>query len=506
MKKFRRIETDYVAIGIIAACLIFIGAFEMISPSKVIQRAINHSIAEYSVRETANTPWLDESLDDVIKEGDISADVALNITEGKYKDAGFSLKTDRSDSKKMAQTKFDLNYNGTAALTLNAYADSENAVLSVPVLYDKNIKLNINDLTKRIYDAAGIQYDSESTDENIFFNPKIEDSTYPYMLENIKKGAAVSHKVAWNSISNNIDCVSLPKSEVNGLNCKGYEIRISGEDAKAYFTALAEQLFNNTDFKNGTSAYFENIYNKNMFMFQMYYGIATPQDFSNYMLEGYKSLFDQFINNVDFDETSIQVFINNGKLISGKIGVPVLSGGQQLDLNIDVDFNGKNVPTDNLNVSFGAVSQGEQIKFMFSDTNNVEGSKCTTGKTITIDNPDSTNKLSLVTTYDNADNNFTATATVEANDVEVIKANANGVVKTENGYVTADMDNISFTDGEVNMSANGHLYIQKLNNEITPIDGADAVDILNADDEQMQQIQKTISENLEKIITMFVGQ
>ncbi|MGN1317774.1 MAG: hypothetical protein ACI4VF_02075 [Lachnospirales bacterium] len=496
--KFRRIETDYVAIGLIAFCLILIGAFELFSPSKVITRAVNKSFCEYSQRETANMPWINESVDKTIEEGNVSADFAINASEGSLKGAGLSFSVDRNDSKKTAQANLNLNYNGTAALAVKAYADNENVILSSPMLYDKNIQIDVDTISKNIYNQSGIHYD-ENTKQNIFFEPNVKDNTYLYTYDYISKGIKASGIKSWSKVQN-VALTKLDKTEVNGYNCKGYEVRLNGEDSKILISEFVEALSTDSNFKKGLSAYCEKQFNSNPMVYQFYYGVDSADKLASLYVESYKYMINQILEQGEVGEATAQFYINSGRLIRFQAVETITLQGQTLDINAYVNFDGSVNPTDNLGISLSLSSQGNETRFDVMDTNNIEGTKYTTNKSLTVINNVDVNSVSLATTYDKNDNSFTAKAAMEYNDAVVLSAEANGTVESKDGYITADAEKITFnSDGNIT-TCNGHLYIKPLENNIEPIEG-EAVDILNMEENEASEILNGIQEKLSGILS-----
>jgi hypothetical protein len=502
--KFRRIETDYVAIGIIAVCLLCIGMNELFNPANVIERAISKSICEYSARETANSPWLDEDLNKNIESGNISAGIALNVSDGMYKGAGIEFNIDRNDSNQTAQAAANLNLNGTALLALKSYADNETAVVSVPALYDKNFSVDVNQLSKNIYNMSGIDFDPESENENVFFNTKVSDSTYNVIYNDLSKAFKTAGNMAWRKASSEREFTSLEKSEVNNLQCKGYEIKLMPEGSKIFLTAFGEELFNNNNFKNAMYTLAKSEFSKNGFAYQLYYQINSPADLSAKLIEGYKAGYDSIINSGELGETSMQLFINSGRLIKGQFGVAITASGQQLDITCDVDFNGENNPTDAVSASIGMYSQGNQIKLSAIDNNVVDGTKINTNKTFSYDNPNGLVSFSFNSSYDEENNNFTADFIQSANDVENTVVKASGTVETQKGgYINADITSFDVVVENQNvLKANGSLFVNPLENEITPIEG-ETIDLLNMDEEQANEIMGQIDQKLSEIISKF---
>lgn len=496
--KFRRIETDYVAIILIVFCLVCIGLNELFNPANIIARAVDKSFCEYNARETANSPWLNEELDKNIENGNLSVDFALNSTEGNLKNAGISLKLDRNDSKKAAQANFNLNYNGTALLALDAYADNDNVILKAPALYEKNLSVDTDFLSKNIYAMSGIHYDAD-TKQNIFFDPAVKDNTYNYAFDYVSNGVTTSGRKAWRSINDYVELTSLEKTEVNGLNCKGYEIKVNSEGSKIFLTTFGEALFTDSSFKKGLASYFEKDYNANPMLYQLYYGISSGEQLADMIISAYQNMYNNMVENSEIGDITLQIYINSGRLISFQSTGFLTSQGAQLDVNSTLNFDGTDKPTDNLNAKLSFYSEGNDLSFEFADTNENVDNNLTTNKSFSYYLNGDAFTVTAATTYNQADNGFTFNAGFEQNDYEIIRANVQGTVVSEDGYISADADSINIT-GEDQLSGEGHLYIQPLDNEITPIEG-EAVDISGAEEDEVNEIMSTIQTKLNEIFS-----
>ncbi len=495
--KFRRIETDYVAVVIIAVCLLGIAAFECINPSKIIGRAIDKSLCEFAARETANYPWFDDKLNKNMEKGNITMDIALNATEGKYKNGGIGFVIDRNDSSKIAQANFNLNYNGTAALAVKAYADNDNVIISAPALYGKNFTMDMDILSKNIYAMSGIEFDENST-QNVFFDPKLNNNTYNYAFTNIKNGISLSGKKAWRSAGDYLTVNSLDKTEINGLKCKGYEIKLNAEGTKAFMTAFGNAIENSTELKNGLSAYLKG----NMYV---QYGMISAEDLAAQTLKQLNQGITSMVEKGEVKETDIKVYINGGRLIKAEIGGACTMLEQQLDVNAGVDFNGENNPTDNMVSFVSLTSEGNELRFDYVDTNKTDENGITTNKSITQSSNGASMRGSVVTTYNDESDDFTVKAAYAIDDEEVMGVNASGKVNTDKGYITADADSISFTDGTNTIKADGHFYVKPLEETIEPIEG-ESVDILNLEDqEEASKIMTEMQGKLHEILSKFEG-
>lgn len=507
--KIRRIEADYVALGIIAVCLLLIGLNEMFNPAKVIERAIDKAVYEYSTRETANTPFLNTDALDMAETDSATVKANLNITNGSAKGAGVDFVLDKDSLKNSAQAKFNLNYNGTAALGVNAYTDNENVTVSAPVLYEKNFIINIDEFSKRIYDAVGIQYD-ENEIQNIFFNAKAQDNTYNTVYNGISKGINASGRKAWVKVSGNVELSSIRGEELKDFD-KGYELKITAEDTKTLYEIFGEELFSNSDFKNGITVYAENEYNSNPYMYMMY-GIADSQALADILLESYENMYKQMTGTSDDSEmgietgdTTIFVYINDGMLMSSQIGTFFTAQDQQLDINLNIDFGGEDNPVDYLSVKLSALSQGAGYNVTFNDSNSADGNKLTTNKSFAIDNTYGNILFNLNTTYDKENNGYTADFTMDQDDTTIISAASKGTIQSDKNIYSIVADSLNATVEETELlAADGSFSVVPLENEIIPIEG-DAVDIHNVEEEERNSIAEEIQNKLTEIIEKMQG-
>lgn len=498
--KIRRIEGDHIALGLIAAFLIVIAGIELFHPANIIERAINKSIGEYSSRVTANTPWLEDDMYNMLERDSASVEAKFSSGSEGTDGIGADFSMDRNTAARNAQAKFNINYNGTAALGISTYTDGENVTLSVPVLYNKNFTFTLDRLSESIYQMMGIQYNPDET-QDIFFSTDAGDNTYNVMYKNISRGIITSGKKAWTAASDYREFTKIPKQEINSLNCKGYEIKLTPEGTKVYLDTFGNELFENADFKAGIKASAQSAFNSNAMIYQLA-GIESADKLAEYMIDQYKEMFNSITTNGQWGETTVQLFINGGRLIKGQVSTYTTIQEQQLDINATVDFNGSNKPTDSLSAHISADSQGLGLTFNFADSNNVEGDVYKTNKTIFIDNTSSTQSFSLNTTFDNATNAYTADVNVESDDTPVLTANATGKIEKNDGYIIT-ADSIRVTDGEKEIfNGNANVDIKPLSNEIVPIQG-ETVDIFNLEEEEVlnivQEMQKKLSEIMSKI-------
>ncbi len=506
--KIRRIEADYVALGIIAVCLLLIGLNELFSPAKIIERAIDRTVCEYLSKETANSPFLNTDALDMAETDSATVKANFNITDGEIKGAGFDFALDRNASKDIAQAKFNLNYNGTAALGINAYTDNENVTISAPVLYGKNFLIEINELSKRIYDVTGIDYD-ENEPQNIFFNAKAQDNTYNAVYSNISKGIQSAGRKAWIKVSGNAELSSIKGDALKEYD-KGYEIKIAAEDVNTFYNVFGEELFSNSDFKNGMSVYAENEFNKYSYMYMMY-GIADSQALADALISNYKNMYEQITGISDNNEVGIEpgdvtifVYINDGIVASSQIGTFFTAQGEQLDINFNTDFNGEVNPIDALTVKLSALSQGAGYNIIFSDINKAEDTKLTTSKSFTIDNTYSNFVINIDTTYDKDNNGYTFGISGSEDDNDIFSVNSEGTIDSNKNTYSIIANSINANAGNESLAAEGEFSIVPLENEITPIDG-EAVDLLNADQEETAKISEEVQKNLNEIINKIVG-
>lgn len=495
--KFRRIETDYVAIGLIAFCLVCIGLNELFNPTNVISRAFDKSYSEYSQRETANSPWLNEDLDNTLKSGDMSLDIAFTNTGDKK--GGLTFTLDRNDSNRKAQAQLGLTYDGTSVLTIDAFVDDMNTVLKAPVLYEQNISLDTDTFSRNVYALSNIQCD-DTEKQNIFFDPSIDNYSYTYTYNNLKKAFSKATRKALQACRNNIEVSSLDKTDVNNVSCKGYQITVDSEGSDKFLAAFGENLFSDTNLKSGVNAYVSNDYNSNAMLYQMYYGVTSSEELADMLISGYQNMYNSLLENTEPSDTTVDLYLNSGRLISMKTtGQISAQSGTPLNIVAAVDYDGANKPTDNLKASLSFDSEGNTERLEFSDINTEESNKLTTSKAFSFYTTTNYSTLSANTTYDKESNEFTIDAGMEQDDQELLGVEAAGTFTGEKGYINADFTSVSLK-GTTPMSGEGHIYVTPLSNEITPIEG-DAVDITTADDDTVSEIMSTIQNNLTEILT-----
>lgn len=499
--KIRRIEADYVALGIIAVCLLLIGLNELFNPAKIIERAVERSVCQYTSRETANTPFLNTEAFDMAETDSATVKAEVNITNGSAEGTGIDFVLDRNASKNIAQAKFNLKYMDAAALGINAYTDNKNVTVSAPVLYDKNLLFNINDFSKRIYDAVGIQYD-ENEVQNVFFDTKAQNNTYSTAYSGILKGFKASGRKAWIKVSRNVELSSIKGEELKDFD-KGYMLNMSAEDTRALYEAFGEELFSNTDFKNSIGALAENEFRNNSYIYMMY-GINDPQQVAELMLKSYQNMYEHmtgiYDNSViEAGDATILVYINDGMVVSSQIATYFTAQGQQLDVNLNADFNGDVNPADSLEVKFSALSQGAGYTVFFNDINRTDGNMLTTSKGISIDDTAYTTVCNFNTAYDRENNGYTVAFSVNSGDENVISLTSEGTILSDKNSYVIEADSIKkVVEGTELLAADGSFSIMPLENEITPIEG-EGVDLLNISQEERNTIIDTVQNKLSEI-------
>ncbi len=500
---------DFVVLGIIAVCLVLIGLNELFNPANIIERAIDKSVCEYSARETANTPFLNTDALDMAETDSATVNIDFNITDGSLKNGGVEFTLDRDAAAKTAQANFNLNYSGTAALAINAYADNENVVVAAPALYDKNISIGIDEFSKRIYDTAGIVYD-ETQPQNIIFDAQAQNNTYTALQKGIVKGFQSSGRKAWRKISNKVQLSSM-SSEQRGDNDKGYELIISAEDINTFYTVFGEELFSNTDFKNGLTAYAEKEFNSNPYMYMMY-GISDPQVLADNLNASFKNIYAQLTGTgednqlgLEAGDVTIFIYINDGMVVNSQIGTFFTAQGQQLDVNLNADLTGESNPADNLNVELSALSEGAGYTVIFSDKNSFESNQYTTTKNITVDDTFSTSTIDLSTVYNKENGHFSAGFSMGYDDTNVVEYSSEGTIQSDSKNYIINADSINaIADGETVLRGEGTFRVVPLENEITPIEG-EAVDLLNTEEDELNSIAEEIQNKLTEILSKFLG-
>lgn len=505
--KIRRIEADYVALGIIALCLVLIGLNEWLNPVKVIERAVNKSVCEYMDRETANSPFLDSDAFDMAESQNATISGSLNVDDGEYKGVGVNFSVDRNAASNIAQANANLNFNGADLIGLKAFADNKNIVVSAPALYDKNFTIDIDTFSKKLYDISNIKYD-ENQPQNIFLDTKAQNNTYNVAYSGISKGLLNSERKAWRSISNNVELSKLSKEELKD-HSKGYMITLRAEDLKTFYSTFGEELFNNADFKKGITAYVENEFNSNPYAYMMY-GIGDAQTLSEVMIQSLQSIYNNITMGAEPGDLTILVYIDGGRLTSSQITTFFTAQDsegktQQLDINFNADLTGEINPVDILTLRFSALSQGVGYDAVFSDTNSVEDNKYTTAKSFTIDNTINEIQLLANTTYDKKDNSYSFTASMISDEDEAMSFKSNGtVVSDKNNYeINADSLNVTMR-GENYLSATANYKVSPLENKIEPIEG-ESVDIANAEEEELMNIITEIQGKLDTALAKIQG-
>ena len=519
-KKTVRVNMDYVALGIIAVCLILIGMNELLNPAKVIERAATKSLNEYSTRETANIQLLDNGILQSITKSDVSLDFGGEITDGSYpyddaltlqKGTGFKITVDKDSAAKKAQLNTVINYGEDTVLDLKAYSADNKFTVSAPVLYDKNIIFNTSDFSKDIYSMSGVDFDAESTDADFIFDDNFLNNLLAGKLS-VSDGSALAFALkdsAFDAIQANkgYDMVSIEKQEINNLKCKGYEINFDSTSAKAVLKSFVENYMGSSALKDKIAEQAEAAYNANAMMYQLQ-GISGPDALAEMAIQNMQEQYLSIIENCDIDAASIQLFINGGRLIKVDAGLSLSAMNTPLELSAVATFTGDNKPTDTMEASFGVSSEGNQQVTSIADSNIIDGSNTTTLKTVTnrteaADSTDNVYITSFSTAFDADSNNVSISSVVTSDDTELSSIKANGTVSFDGTNTDAELSDISFSQGGAAVcKAKLHLNIHDLENEITPLEG-DAEDLSDSESEEStnktMEVMQKVYENLANI-------
>lgn len=472
--KIKRINMDIVAVIIIAVCLLAIGAYEMFSPAKKIERIVYNTIEEYSNLETANSVFINNDTFDILNNDDITVYMGNTSQNGNSIDFTF----DRDMGSKEAQSKLVVSKNGEETASVENYFTDEETILVGGDLYGDNLIVDDNIASAIIYYITGI-----SVPRDEVFNTNANSDSYNYINRafgasgNVSSQVMSELKTVFLSAANASWTKVYKDADISRTN-EGYEVKLSPEATKEFFTAFGEKMFSDELMISFLTEIANSSYNY-MYMFQ---GITQEQYVDQY-ISGMEEAYNQWILDNEPGETTLALNVSKGIMTRFQLSSYVAIGDVQVDLNYVAEFTGQENPMDQFNSYFAFTSSdGGEIRVSYAQTNTNENGVMTTNKTYTTDtamDQISTSVTTINTTYNTNTNDFSVDYTETTDDAQGYSVSADGSVINDGGYIDIDSE-IAFNIPDYGTVPMGNVYFRvvALENEITAPEG-DILDTIN---------------------------
>jgi len=504
-------------IAIVTILLVGIGAGAYViinnNPKVKVFKGINMTTKELEGKETLTERIVGEDYFKDLKENGSKQNMqfALNATSypelSQFKGTGISI--DSSCDMKNKVLMFDIGgqYKGTNLVNAQFYTDNKKLMISVPKVYNAWFTCdaeNIQDQYNNSYFASTGQLINKELSLKLFDDNKVLSGKE--LVDAVVKGYVKANKEKLAELGKNVKVEKSKKTkniEIGGANqeCIGYDVVISGQDAKTFVGSIYDYLLEDEEVKKviAESAKYsylqENKYN-------------SPEDMVDDIYKQLKDANEKFKSSVNFDDVNTVVYLDKkGRAVSIEFNSSINVDGKKTDVNYSIDFKGEDNLGDIIKMSTELKNGSESFKIDLDNSTTTKEDIINEYMKLVFSSDKAPVNITVKSEYNTKNGDFDASANLSANGESLaIGGKGNVNFDKSNKKLEIDFDDINLKSNinseQVNISLDGSYEISPLDDTIKEPSG-EKLEAFKLSEDKVAEIVQDMQRNAMEVASEF---
>lgn len=505
---------------IIAAVLIVligagVGAYAVINsnPKVKVVKGIKATSDELKEKKTLTEKIVGENYFKDLKENGSKQKMqfALDSTSypelSQFKGTGISIDSSVDMKNKVLMFNIGGQYKGTNLVDAQFYTDNKKLMLSVPKIYNAWFTCdadNIQDQYNNSFFASNGQLMNEELSLKLFDDNNVLSGEE--LIDAVIKGYMTSNKEKLAELGKNIKVEKSKKTkniEIGGVNqeCTGYDVIISGQDAKAFIQGIYDYLLEDEEIKkviaeSAKYSYFqEGKYN-------------SAEDMVDDIYKQLKDANEEFKKSVTFNDVNAVVYLDKkDRAASIELNSALDVDGEKTDVEYSIDFKGKDNIGDSINMSTELKHNSESFKIDLDSTTDTKDDVINENVNLNISGDKSPVNITVKSEYNTKNGDFDASAKMNAEGQGItISGKGNSNFNKSDKKLTLDFDEINFKSDinsePISVSLDGSYEISPLDKSIEEPSG-EKLELFKLSEDKVAEIAQEIQSNAMKIANEF---
>lgn len=421
---------------------------------------------------------------------------------------GMGISLDSSMDQKNKKLMFNIGgeYKGTSIVKAQFYTDNKKLMLNVPELYNswftcdaENIQTQYNNSVfaqQQKLPNQEITFQAFGKDGDVILDEQFfKDVMASYLSANGDKLATIGKNI---KVEKSKEAKEI---EIGGAkeNCTGYDVVISGQDAKTFIESIYDYILQDEKIKKVITQQVRYSY------MQQNKKYASPEAMVDDMFSEMKKVRDQFDSQVTFDDVNTKIYIDKkGRAVSIEANTAMTDNtGKKVEVKYTNGFTGKDNIGDIMNMSMELGNNGDKVKIDLNNTSAVKDDTMSEEmKLVLASNKDKFN-FNLKSNYNLKSGSFDGAADINA-DGQGVTLNYNGNGKFDKSSSKLDLDfdkldmNMNINRQKVNISLGGSYSMAPIDKPIEEPTG-EKLEMFKLSQDKLVTIINEIQNNAMKI-------
>lgn len=492
-----------------------VGAYAIISnnPKVKVLKGIKMTSRELKDKQTLTERIVGEDYFKDLKENGSKQKMqfALNATSypelSQFKGTGISI--DSSCDMKNKVLMFDIGgqYKGTNLVNAQFYTDNNKLMISIPKVYNAWFTCdaeNIQDQYNNSYFASTGQLINKELSLKLFDDNKVLSGEE--LVDAVVNGYMDANKEKLAELGKNIKVEKSKKTkniEIGGVNqeCTGYDVVISGQDAKAFVQSIYDYLLEDKEVKkviaeSAKYSYFqEGKYN-------------SPEDMVDDIYRELKDANEEFKKSVTFNDVNAVVYLDKkDRAVSIELNSSINVDGEKTDVEYSIDFKGKDNIGDIINLAMELINDNGSFKVDLDNSTDTKDDVINENMNLDISADKSPVNITVKSEYNTKNGDFDASAKMSAEGQGItINGKGNSNFDKSDKKLAIDFDEINFKSDinseQISVSLDGSYEISPLDDSIKEPSGK-KLELFKLSEDKVAEIAQDMQRNAMEVANEF---
>ena len=425
--------------------------------------------------------------------------------------AGISIDSSIDKKNKKLMLNIGGEYKGTSIAKAQFYTDNKKLMLSVPEIYNSWFTCdaeNIQDQYNNSIFAQNGKLPNQEISIKAFGDDgdKVLDKEF---LDSIVEGYLKANKDKLIAIGKNIKVEKSKETkniEIGGVNqeCTGYDIVISGQDAKTFIASIYDYILQDEGIKKLIT---EQVRYSYMQQDKKY---NSPEAMVDDMYSQMKKARDSFESSVTFDDVNTTIYIDKkGRAASIEANTAIKNGnGEKVEVKYSNDFKGKENICDIIDMSTELSKNGEKIKIDLDNSSTTKDDTINEEFNLVLSSNNQPINIKMKSQYNNKNGDFDASADLNTQGEGLtLSCNGNSKFDKSSKKLSLDFNKIDFKSNfnsePMNMSLDGSYAMAPLDKTIEEPTG-EKLELFKLSQDKLAEIIQEAQNNVTKIASIFM--
>lgn len=504
-----------IAIVIVVLVGIGVGAYAIINnnPKVKVLKGIKMTSEELKDKQTLTEKIVGEDYFKDLEENGSKQKMqfALNATSypelSQFNGAGISINSSCDMKNKVLMFDIGGQYKGTNLLDAQFYTDNKKLMISVPKMYNAWFTCdaeNIQDQYNNSYFASTGQLINKELSLKLFDDNKVLSGKE--LVDAVVKGYMETNKAKLEELGKNMKVEKSKKTkniEIAGASqeCTGYDVVISGQDAKVLVESIYDYLLEDEEVKKV-------IVESAKYSYLQEDKYNSPEDMVDDIYKELKDANEKFKKSVTFDDVNTVVYLDKkGRAVSIELNSAINIDGKKTDVNYSIEFKGEDNLGDILKMSTELKDGSESFKIDLDNSTTTKDDVINEDMKLAFSSDKAPVNITVKSEYNTKNGDFDASADLSA-DGESLSIGGKGNVNFDksNKKLELDFDDINLKSNinseQINISLDGSYEISPLDDAIKEPSG-EKLEVFKLSEDKVAEIAQDMQRNAMQVAGEF---